>query len=54
MAVALAKLPAVTNRLWLPSRPQNLITGPIVYAVIVPLLILDLCVSLYHWACFPI
>ena len=36
------------------NRPQNLITGPIIYAMIVPLLMLDLCVSFYQWACFPV
>ena len=40
---------------WLVTdRPQNLITGPVIYAMIVPLLLLDACVSFYHWACFPI
>lgn len=36
------------------SRPQNLITGPIIYSMILPLLMLDLCVSFYQWTCFPI
>ena len=36
------------------NRPQNLITGPIIYAMIVPLLMLDLCVSFYQWSCFSI
>jgi hypothetical protein len=36
------------------NRPQNLITGPIIYAMIFPLLMLDLCVSFYQWVCFPI
>jgi hypothetical protein len=36
------------------NRPQNLITGPIIYAMVVPLLMLDLCVSLYQWICFPV
>jgi hypothetical protein len=36
------------------NRTQNLITGPIIYAMIVPLLMLDLCVSLYQWICFPV
>ena len=36
------------------DRPQNLITGPIIYAMVVPMLMLDLCVSFYQWACFPI
>ena len=40
---------------WLVTdRPQNLLTGPIIYAMVVPLLLLDLCVSFYQWACFPI
>lgn len=36
------------------NRPQNLITGPIIYAMIFPLLMLDICVSFYQWTCFPI
>lgn len=36
------------------NRPQNLITGPIIYAMIIPLMMLDLCVSFYQWTCFPI
>jgi hypothetical protein len=36
------------------NRPQNLITGPIIYSMIVPLLLLDLCVSFYQASCFPI
>lgn len=40
---------------WLVTdRPQNLITGPLIYGMIVPLLLLDACVSFYQWACFPI
>jgi hypothetical protein len=40
---------------WLVSyRPQNLITGPIIYSMIIPLLILDLFVSFYQTTCFPI
>lgn len=40
---------------WLVTyRPQNLITGPLIYAMIVPLLLLDLCVSIYQATCFPI
>jgi hypothetical protein len=41
--------------LWLvTNRPQNLITGPIIYSMIFPMLILDLSVSFYQAACFPI
>lgn len=36
------------------NRPQNLITGPIIYAMAIPMLILDLFVSFYQWSCFPI
>jgi hypothetical protein len=36
------------------NRPQNLVTGPIIYGMIFPLLMLDLCVTFYQWVCFPI
>ena len=36
------------------NRPQNLITGPIIYGMIIPLLMLDFFVSFYQAACFPI
>lgn len=40
---------------WLTTdRPQNLITGPIIYAMIVPLAVLDLFVTFYQASCFPI
>ena len=40
---------------WLVTyRPQNLITGPIIYGMALPLLMLDACVSFYQWTCFPI
>jgi len=40
---------------WLVTyRPQNLITGPIIYSMIFPLLMLDVCVSFYQLTCFPI
>jgi hypothetical protein len=40
---------------WLVTdRPQNLITGPLIYGMAVPLLLLDGCVSFYQWACFPV
>lgn len=35
-------------------RPQNLLTAPFIYSMIVPLFMLDLCVSLYQAICFPI
>lgn len=36
------------------NRPQNLITGPIIYSMIIPLLITDLFVTFYQLTCFPI
>lgn len=36
------------------SRPQNLITFPIIYSMIIPLVILDLFVSFYQASCFPL
>lgn len=36
------------------NRPQNLITGPIIYSMIFPLLMLDFFVSVYQATCFPI
>ena len=40
---------------WLVTdRPQNLLTGPIIYAMIVPLVLADLLISFYQFSCFPI
>ena len=40
---------------WLVAyRPQNLITGPIIYGMFVPMAILDLLISFYQAVCFPI
>ena len=40
---------------WLVNdRPQNLITGPLIYGMAIALLMLDARVSFYQWACFPV
>jgi hypothetical protein len=40
---------------WLVTdRPQNLVTGPVIYAMAIPLAMLDFCVTLYQATCFPI
>lgn len=36
------------------NRPQNLITGPIIYSMIVPLFIVDIFITFYQLTCFPI
>lgn len=36
------------------NRPQNLITGPIIYGMVFPLMALDFFVSIYQFICFPI
>jgi hypothetical protein len=35
-------------------RPQNFLTMPVIYGMLFPLALLDLCISLYQLACFPI
>ena len=39
---------------WLGNRPINLLTAPIIYGMIFPMLLLDACISLYQAICFPI
>lgn len=40
---------------WLVAyRPQNLITGPIIYSMIIPLVITDIFITFYQLTCFPI
>lgn len=41
-------------RWFLTVRPQNYLTAPIIYGMIVPLVLLDMGVSLYQATCFPI
>ena len=36
------------------SKPINLITGPIIYAMIFPIIFLDIFVWFYQFACFPL
>ncbi len=38
----------------LKDRPLNLLTGPVIYSMIVPLVLLDVCISLYQLVCFPV
>jgi len=40
---------------WLVTdRPQNLITGPIIYSMIIPMVVTDLFITFYQYSCFPI
>lgn len=36
------------------DRPQNFVTGPIIYSLVIPLVILDVFVTTYQAVCFPI
>ena len=36
------------------SRPLNLLSVPIIYSMIAPILLLDAWISLYQWLCFPL
>lgn len=49
-----AKLRQGSLRWFFDIPPQNLLTAPIIYSLIVPLAIADLCVSFYQATCFPI
>ena len=49
-----AKLRMRLSRWLVSNRPQNLITGPLIYGMILPMLLMDACVSFYQWACFPV
>ncbi|MBZ0106724.1 MAG: hypothetical protein K8H84_14005 [Sulfuricella denitrificans] len=48
------KLKRGVFRWFLSIPPQNLLTAPIIYGMVVPLALADLCVSLYQLSCFPI
>lgn len=36
------------------SQPRNVITAPIIYSLIFPFVLIDICVSLYQAICFPL
>ncbi|WP_417728372.1 hypothetical protein [Roseovarius sp.] len=36
------------------TRPLTVITAPVIYSLIVPFVLLDLCVTLYQAICFPV
>lgn len=38
----------------LSARPAVILSAPVIYAVFVPLLLVDAAVCLYQWVCFPI
>ena len=44
---------ALSSYLW-NARPLVILTAPVIYSLIVPLLLLDLFVTVYQAACFPI
>jgi hypothetical protein len=41
-------------RWFMAVRPQNYLTAPIIYGMIIPLALFDLCISFYQLTCFPI
>jgi len=41
-------------RWFLTVRPQNYLTMPIIYGAAIPLVLFDLCLSLYQGICFPV
>ena len=48
------KLKRGVFRWFLSVRPQNYLTAPIIYGMVVPLALVDLCVSFYQLSCFPV
>jgi hypothetical protein len=38
----------------LESRPPNVLAAPVIYSMIVPIVLLDVWISLYQWICFPL
>ncbi len=36
------------------DRPQNFVTGPLIYSLIIPILTLDIFVSVFQTLCFPV
>ncbi len=41
-------------RWFLAVRPLNYFTAPVIYGLIIPLAVLDLCITIYQSVCFPI
>lgn len=41
-------------RWFLTVRPQNYLTMPVIYGASIPLVLFDLCISLYQMVCFPV
>lgn len=39
---------------FLDSRPRNILSAPFIYAMLVPFVFLDLCLTLYQSICFPL
>jgi hypothetical protein len=39
---------------FLTTRPQNYLTAPIIYSMVVPMFLFDLCIMFYQMTCFPI
>lgn len=48
------KLKMGVFRWFLTVRPQQLLTAPIIYGLIIPLVFLDICITIYQATCFPI
>lgn len=48
------KLKRGVFRWFLSIPPQNFLTAPIIYGMVVPLALTDLCVSFYQLSCFPV
>lgn len=36
------------------SRPQSILSAPIIYGMVIALALFDLCMTFYQWTCFPL
>ena len=36
------------------SKPRNVLSAPLIYSMIIPIALLDVCISAYQWLCFPL
>lgn len=41
-------------RWFMTVRPQNYLTAPVIYGMAIPLVLFDLCISIYQLICFPV
>lgn len=36
------------------SNPRNVLSAPVIYSMLIPFMLVDLCITIYQWLCFPL